>query len=461
MMSTNTEDATRRTNSRKRSRRTDDDEPDAAHGSLASSSYAVNRPPSSSIVQGTRLEPIMDILESQPTELKGTTISLLNEMLDLRATIKQRVSTHARYDKPTTNAATGAELMDVEGAPKPFIPTNLRRKCPIEASKQKKNEARMLVVLEEAETEWNEYITKAAAKAEAVSKLEIDLRQEDARSLFYDLVVKVALSNTIIKKLTDGGFTNGMMLSQDELATKAAYEFIREISNNDAALLWMENGINLAVEFAERKSYNDNSAEEKLHETDSEFLKPITAKLAVLIPKITADIWRNEEAKELQREINAALTEALRPKKMVQANDDVERAMDNVDANNPPDPVIERIQKETKKAVGKEVQHIKRQLRKKYSADDKTKSSQATENGRRSNKRSSASQKSSNKKSGDAGGQSQPKSVLKKGKQVKFKKGTPKKRKSDSDRPPTPGKKRRGGRGADSSDDRQRSAGRR
>ncbi len=95
MMSTNTEDATRRTNARKRYRRTDDDEPDAAHGSLASSSDAVNRPPSSSIVQGTRLEPIMDILESQPTELKGTTISLLNEMLDLRATIKQRVSTHA------------------------------------------------------------------------------------------------------------------------------------------------------------------------------------------------------------------------------------------------------------------------------------------------------------------------------------------------------------------------------
>eukprot|EP00956_Cyclotella_meneghiniana_P001312 scaffold1404_cov37-Cyclotella_meneghiniana.AAC.16 len=62
---------------------------------------------SNSSTLGPRLEPSKVMLESQPEELKGTIISSSREMLDLRATIKQREESYARFTKPSLHPTTG------------------------------------------------------------------------------------------------------------------------------------------------------------------------------------------------------------------------------------------------------------------------------------------------------------------------------------------------------------------
>ena len=73
----------------------------------------------------SRLEPIKGLLVSQPDELKGYIISKLTEMLDLRVTIKQREKSYARFDKPLTDATTGAVRHNEAVDPLPFIPNSL------------------------------------------------------------------------------------------------------------------------------------------------------------------------------------------------------------------------------------------------------------------------------------------------------------------------------------------------
>ena len=137
-MTTNTEGATENINKRRRidedgatsGLTTDTGTPANANATTAAS---ITNPPDS-IVTGTRLEPVATILALQPEELKGTLISKLTEMLDLRATIKQRESTHkSRYNKPSRRPATGADSTDVPDDP-PFIPGYLRIKNPLSAS---------------------------------------------------------------------------------------------------------------------------------------------------------------------------------------------------------------------------------------------------------------------------------------------------------------------------------------
>ncbi len=91
------EGATRNQKKRCRTGETDGST-EATHGGFAASgaSAICNAKPTStkqndqpSIVQGTRLEPIKDILKLQPTELNNTFIQLSSKMLDLYVTIKQ------------------------------------------------------------------------------------------------------------------------------------------------------------------------------------------------------------------------------------------------------------------------------------------------------------------------------------------------------------------------------------
>ena len=79
---------------------------------------------------GPCLLPIMDLFVSQPDKLKDTLIPLVKGMLDHRATIKQRETSHACFNKHLTDEH-GAVEKDEAGNPKSFIPNSLRSKCPI------------------------------------------------------------------------------------------------------------------------------------------------------------------------------------------------------------------------------------------------------------------------------------------------------------------------------------------
>lgn len=63
----------------------------------------------------TSLEPIMEVIVSQPESLQTYVISSCGKMLDLIDTIIQRSTNHTRFEKPMANAKTGEVLNDGAG----------------------------------------------------------------------------------------------------------------------------------------------------------------------------------------------------------------------------------------------------------------------------------------------------------------------------------------------------------
>ena len=125
--------------------------------------------------------------------------------------------------------------------------------------------------------------------------------------------------------------------------------------------------------------------------------------------------------------------------------------------------IADVVRKETQRAVDKEVQKIKRQLRKKYSADGASQPLTPTKNGREQSDGSKNSRQKSKKKSS---GGTKLKSALKKGAEVRYPPTPPKANHRKAGRHPSkstesPSSKGGAGRGGSRRGGRGRGAGRR
>ena len=422
-------------------------------------------------VEGARLDPAKTALESLPAELKGNVIPLLEGMLDLLTTIKQKKETRARFKKPATNPTTGAVLRNEAGEPKPFIPNSLRDKCPLKASKHTNDDPRMQMLLKEGEDLYYQWQLTGAKQAEKIAQLEIDIRQEELRHKSYDLALMLASSYVTIKAVMDEGLPSEIALTEEQLTDKSVFEALKTLKKSHCGALWMEDGDKIAEDFAKyRVKFDDSAIETKLKEEEealldtdsSDYIKPVSDTVATLLPLLTTKLWANEEAKEKKRKISAALKKLLKPKAMAKANQDVEMALDTADANAPNENLLNVIRKTTKEEVGREVQHIKRNLRKNSLGDDKTQASTPRKSGQESNADSKSSSTKSRRKSKTKSGgkQQKPKSALKKKEKgkVKFKTGT---KEGTPNKPTTAGNAGRGGRGAASKGGRGRGANKR
>ena len=246
----------------------------------------------------SRLEPIKILLLSQPDELKGYIISKSTEMLDLRVTIKQREKSYARFDKPLTDATTGAVRNNEAGQPLPFIPSSLRSKCPIKASTQTNNDTQMNKLLEDAAAAHAAYQVEMTAFAKHAGKLEITLRQTKLRHLLYDLVETIALAHHVIASVK--GETNGTALTRGESKMKACYDVLVDATPKNARALAMENGTKLAEDYSELRSFNNHSIESKMKEEDNAVLKPFINKMNTWLPRFSVDLWKLEDDKDQQ-----------------------------------------------------------------------------------------------------------------------------------------------------------------
>ena len=352
---------------------------------------------------------------------------------------------------------TGVNVLHNKGNTTPFIHQLLQKPCSVAVSKLKKDDPHMRELWSAAEKLYANYAVAANAMQEEISALEISLRYDDLFILFYRFVHQFALGHVIIKRTMDGGFARGMKLDTDELANKVAYTVLAGYSQEQAATFSKQTGTALAADYATTLSYDHQAAEAKWDATaDGAFVTTVADHIRAWCHKCTTVLWAYNTLAERKRSVNAELRKVLKPQAQTRANQDVEDAMDTADASAPLDKVADVVRKETRKQVGQEVRKIKAQLRKKYSGDDKTNQPSTPVRGRKSSGASATSQKSSAKASRTKS--KQPKSVLKKGKDVKFS--------SDTRTSPRNGRTRsssrsRGNRGASSGGGRGRDAGRR
>ena len=420
----------------------------------ASGGAATAAPPNPSNLD-SRLEPLKVMLVTQPDELKGTIISLSKEMLDLRATIKQREESYARFDKPSLNPTTGEIMNDEAGNPLPFIPNSLRSKCPVKPSAPMANEQSMRNYMDTVQATHAAYVTAMANHAKRIAELEIELRQSQLRRQMYKLLSNIALAHDVMGEVMAGSLPMGMKLSRDERVNKIVFDVLADASAKVSAAIGVVEGTPLKMDFCATVNHIDAVIEDKMDESDSEFIKPIITKMCTWLPLLSVDLWEADDAKEQTRKINAALRIALKPKALVQANEDVDAEMNEVDAATNPTRLMDMIRNETQKQV-------RVQMRKNYSGDAKNQESKPTGNGRESRKNSKAGQQTqrSNPKQTEANSNA---NKDKKGKSTKGKKKKGQVEQADEPKS-TPGSTKRrnqGSQGGSNNGGRRRGAGRR
>jgi hypothetical protein len=416
-MNNTTEDATGRQNKR---RRTDDETPTDGEqppsAAAAASAAAASPVVADTALYGKQFDLVEDDLASQPAELRGTIIPQMRGMLETNDTINQRTTSHGRFDKPMKDPSTGAILLDDNDQPKPFIPNNLRKQPPIVASKATKDEPRMKALTDRARQKWEAYQAEAAKDAKEASALEITIRVEKLRNQWFEFVNTLALGHVIVKKTRDGGFASDMKLDADELADKVAYQIISKLEKKHTTVFRHADGPNLAAEYEKQRKFDNAALEEKWNDgADKNFVNSVEGKIQDWTTSMTFMLWANEKAKDRDRQVEAALREVLKPRAMRKANEDVEAALEEEDGTANSDAVRSLARKEVKAEVGRQVQVIQRQLRKKYSGDTAEQASKPTKPGRKSGKTSVDSkqkqQQQQKQKKATGGGKQPPKST--------------------------------------------------
>ena len=330
---------------------------------------------------GPRLAPMIGILVSQPTELNEPLISKSKEMLKLIASIQQRIESSRRFDKQVVDPETNQPLLDSDGNPKPFIPNSCRAKCPVQATGLHNDDPEILGVLKNADIEWEACRLKMADFAKNVAKLEIKNRQKQLTVLVHELATTFALGLVITKQTRTSPI--GLTFDRKELAAKAIYDAFGDLPTNLAAFLAIPAGDTIQGDFAKHTKFVNADIEDKISESDSQFIKSIANELHQSIPAMTINIWQREEQLGRDRQVNSELRKAFKPKAQAKANRDVEEALELLTPQTR-DCISEAARQSARAEANKIFQQQAKSLRKKYLGDVKAPTSGPINNGRQS-----------------------------------------------------------------------------
>ena len=330
---------------------------------------------------GPRLAPMIGILASQPTELNEPLISKSKEMLKLIATIQQRIESSRRFDTQVVDPETNQPLLDTDGNPKPFIPNSCRAKCPVQATGLHNDDPEILGALKNADAEWEACRLKMAGFAKSVAKLEIKNRQKQLTVLVHELATTFALGLVITKQTRTS--PTGLTFDRKELATKAIYDAFGDLPTDLANFLAIPAGDTIQGHFAKHMNFVNVDTENKITESDSQFIKCITNELHRSIPAMTIKIWQREEQLGRDRQVNSELRKAFKPKAQAKANRDVEEALELLTPQTR-DCISEAARQSARAEANKIFQQQAKSLRKKYSGGVKAPTSKPIDNGRQS-----------------------------------------------------------------------------
>lgn len=426
MSSTTTEGVT--SNKRSRDGSTRNDTAAAASGGPTASSTLEAR-------LGSRLLPLLPLLASQPEELNGIIISLSREMLDLRSTIKQREESYARFGQSAKDPTTGAVLKDKQGNPIPFTPASLKKECPIEASKAMNNESAMATLIEESKTIHADYVKTMTEQAKKVAELEIKLRYNHLRTKLYKLLDQCARARLVIAEIAEEKPAGKLQHDREDHIHLVVYVILKNASQAVADLLKMENSTKLAAEYEKARDFDWTGLDSlATDDGDNVRIKPVITLMDTWLPVLTTAVWTQEDTKDRNRMIEAALRKEFKCQAQKEATEKVQDALDDEDAKLPSEKLSDLIDKGVKKELAKQVVVIKRQLRKNSSGEVEIQISKPGKNGQSSKRKSKASAAASKKKKDQQ--QSNPRKDKKAEQKQKGKQSNAKSPNKSSNRPP-------------------------
>ncbi len=368
---------------------------------------------------GTRLENAAPFLESQPTELQDLLIPLLKEMLSLASNIKQRVETIKKQSVPMVDPKTKQpiKMLKFPDQDLPFIPSSLRKACPIKSSDALKDDPRMQKLLDDAASDWEHFAkVKMAEHDRAVKQHEIRKRKEMLQEKFFDFTTTWA-KGLMIDKRERGELPDDSTLSWSELALRLSYEAIAKYEEDSFSPLGYATNTSMLRGFTQRASYNAAVMESKASQADKDFSADRATSFKTMLEGTTVDIWRDEVQKDDGRKVNAAIRAELGPQQTAQATADVWNALDSSGNQGQEQRLLDLTRKAAREESSKQVQRILASQRKKSLGTAEIHVAAPTNNGRSSkqkSKRSTAQPKTKQSR------KQPPQSSLKKGTKVKF-----------------------------------------
>ena len=84
-------------------------------------------------------------------------------------------------------------------------------------------------------------------------------------------------------------------------------------------------------------------------DSDTNLIAPVVARMSTWLPRLTVTLWKRDEEKDVQQNVNAATHKALQPMKMLEGTEDVAEEMDVEDLANLSESILNVMQKDMKK----------------------------------------------------------------------------------------------------------------
>ena len=156
-------------------------------------------------------------------------------MLERIAIIKQRCKNSALFCKPIADPKHGIGSTTEDDAPLMFVPTSLRKKCPIEPSNEFKDHPRMKDRIRLESLDHDAWKRRMACHARETVLLEVALRKEKLGEAFCEYTKFIADSVYIEDKML--GNVPDNRLSDDEYIGLAAYGSIIDVTELQANFL--------------------------------------------------------------------------------------------------------------------------------------------------------------------------------------------------------------------------------
>ena len=358
-------------------------------------------------------------------------------MLSLVSNIKQRVETIEKQSISTVDPKTKQpiKMLKFPDQDLPFIPSSLRKACPIKSSDALKDDPRMQKLLDDAASDWEHFAkVKMAEHDRAVKQHEINKRREMLQEKFFDFTTTWA-KGLMIDKRERGELPDGS-LSWSELALRISYEAIAEYEEDGFSPLGFATNTAMLRGFTQRTSYNAAVMESKATPADKQFSAMRITAFKTMLEGTTVEIWCDEIRKDDGRKVNAAIRAELGPQQTAKATADVRTALDSSGNQGQEQRLLDLTRKAAREESSKQVQRILASQRKKSLGTTEIHVDAPTNNGRSSKQKS---KKSTAQPKTNQSRKQPPKSSSKKGTKVKSKNSE---KKATS---PPPARENRGG----------------
>ena len=344
-------------------------------------------------------------------------------MLDLRAIIKQREESSARFTKPILDPRTGEQKRDDTGAIIKFVPNSVRTKNPVNTSTQYKDDPRMKEQEDGALADHIAWQLKMTARAEQRSLLEIEVRYEDLKKKTYELAEHTAtawytnafyrgliLSSKLSKEdfvhlVTSkviGGITEGQAnifgFKAEALPTDESVDFANldgthpmtqaeEPGTSQGSVSSQRTAANKFTEdYVRTRSVDMHALKRKFNVTDKSTYKHLLDQTRKVFSPVTFELWERMDEEDTLKKINAAQKLEFKSKSTTKATEATAMVLDEIDLANPPKELDDYVAKQMKKEITKLRRELVKSKRLNCSGDSGNQESTPTKNGTGSKK---------------------------------------------------------------------------